>query len=236
MTLLGVVTALKAEAMVLVKRPMAVGDVLHLPEGKLVKLSGIGPKQARLAAEALVENGATILLSWGIAGGIHASLSAGSLILPQRVLSSDQSTFFTDAAWHERLRTRLSGSLDLHMGPLIQSPTVISTPSEKTALSKKSGAVAVDMESGSVAQVAALAGIPFMAIRAICDPLNTTIPANARIDIDERGRLQPLCFLRNIARHPREFIHLVRLVRGFRAARITLAAVLFHADPRLLAP
>jgi hypothetical protein len=72
LTLLGVVTALKAEAMVLVKRPMAVGEVLHLPEGKLVKLSGIGPKQARLASEALVENGATALLSWGIAGGIHA--------------------------------------------------------------------------------------------------------------------------------------------------------------------
>lgn len=215
---------------------MAVGEVLHLPEGRLVKLSGIGPKQARLAAEALVENGATILLSWGIAGGIHASLSAGSLILPQRVLSSDQSTFFTDAAWHERLRTRLSERLDLHMGPLIQSPTVINTPAEKIALSKKSGAVAVDMESASVAQVAALARIPFMAIRAICDPLNITIPANARIAIDERGRLQPLWFLQDIARHPSEFIHLVRLVRGFRAAQTTLTTVLFHTGPRLLAP
>lgn len=236
MTLLGVVTALKAEAMVLVKGPMAVGEVLHLPEGKLVKLSGIGPKQARLASEALVENGATALLSWGIAGGIHASLSAGSLILPQRVLSSDQSTFFTDAAWHERLCTRLTEHFDLNTEAIVQSPTVISTPGEKTALFKKSGAVAVDMESASVAQVAALTGIPFMAIRAICDPLNTTIPANARIAIDERGRLQPLCLLQTIARHPREFIHLVRLVRGFRAARTTLTSVLLHTGPRLLAP
>jgi adenosylhomocysteine nucleosidase len=212
------------------------GQVLHLPEGILVKLSGIGARQAHLAAEVLVENRATALLSWGIAGGLQASLSAGSLILPERVLSYDQSTFSADAAWHERLCTRLSEHLDLNTGPLVQSPTVISTPAEKIALSKKSGAVAVDMESASVAQVAARARIPFMAIRAICDPVNATIPANARIAINEGGRLQPLRLIQSTARHPQEFIRLVRLARGFRTARTTLATVLLHTGPNLLAP
>jgi len=236
LTLLGVVAALKAEAQVLVRKPMAVGEVLNLPEGILVKLSGIGARPARAASETLVEKGATALLSWGSAGGLLATLSPGSLILPKKVLSSDQISFSVDTQWHERLCARLSGHADLHTGPLIQSPIVVKNSEEKIALFNRYGAIAVDMESVAVAQVALLAGVPFMAIRAVSDPAYVSIPPSAMTTIDECGRFRPVRLLQSIFRHPRELLPLVRLARTFRAAQTTLATVTRIAGPKLLAP
>ncbi len=236
MTLLGVVAALKAEAQVLVKRPMAVGEVLHLPEGILVKLSGIGGRPARVASEILLEKGATALLSWGSAGGLLPALSPGSLILPQKVLSSDHESFSVDTQWHERLYARLSGHTDLHTGPLIQSPTVVRSPEEKIALFNQYGVIAVDMESAAVAHVALLAGVPFMAIRAVSDPVCVSIPPSAMTTMDERGRFRLVRLLQRIFRHPQELLPLVRLARTFRAAQTTLATVTRILGPTLLAP
>jgi hopanoid-associated phosphorylase len=236
LTLLGVVAAMKAEAQGLVRKPMAVGESLYLPEGTLVKLSGIGANPARLASETLVEKGATALLNWGSAGGLDSALSPGSLILPERVLSPNQTSFSVDVAWHERLCSRLSGHVDLHTGPLTQSPTVLRSPEEKAALFNRSGAIAVDMESAAVAQVALLAGLPFMAIRAISDPANMSIPPRAMAAIDESGRLRPLRLLKRLVRHPQELFPLVRLTRTFRAAQNTLATVALIAGSNLLAP
>ncbi|MFB0505490.1 MAG: purine phosphorylase [Thermodesulfobacteriota bacterium] len=236
MTLLGVVTALKAEAQVLIKKPMATGEVLHLPEGILLKISGIGARRARVASETLVKKGATALLSWGSAGGLLATLSPGSLILPEKVLSSDRISFSVDTQWHERLCARLSGHADLHTGLLIQSPTVLRSPEEKIAMFNRYGAIAVDMESAAVAQVALLEGVPFMAIRAVSDPAYVSIPPSAMITIDERGIFRPVRLLRSIFRHPRELLPLVRLARTFRAAQTTLASVKRIAGPKLLAP
>lgn len=215
---------------------MAVGELLHLPEGVLLKLSGIGARRARLASEVLVEKGVTSLLSWGSAGGLLPALSPGSLILPERVLSSDQISFSVDAPWHERLCGRLSGHVDLHTGSLIQSPTVLRNPEEKLALFNQYGAIAVDMESAAVAQVALRAGVPFMAIRAVSDPAYMTIPPSAMTAIDECGRFRPLRLLQRLVRHPRELFPLVRLARTFPAAQTTLATVVILAGSRLLSP
>jgi hopanoid-associated phosphorylase len=236
LTLLGIVAALDAEARVLVKRPMAAAEVVHLPDGKLVRLSGIGASPARLASETLVEKGATALLSWGIAGGLHPALSPGGLVVPEKVLSSDGVSFSVDTQWHERLRTRLSGHVDLHTGPIIQSPTVLRIPEEKIALFNQYGAIAVDMESAAVAQVALLAGVPFMAIRAVSDPANMSIPPRVTATIDEHGRLRPFRLLERLVHHPQEFLPLVRLARTFRAAQTTLATVARIAGSKLLAP
>ncbi len=215
---------------------MATGEVLHLPEGILLKISGIGARRARVASETLMKKGATALLSWGSAGGLLATLSPGSLILPEKVLSSDQISFSVDTQWHERLCARLRGHADLHTGPLIQSPTVVRSPEEKIALFNRYGVVAVDMESAAVAQVALLEGVPFMAIRAVSDPAYVSIPPSAMTIIDERGIFRPARLLRSIFRHPRELLPLARFARTFRAAQTTLASVKRIAGPNFLAP
>ena len=168
----GIVVPLISEARPLVKRPMSRGELRILPEGTLIKHSGVGAKPARLSALALLEDGATALISWGSAGGLWAGIPAGSLVLPETVFSSDQTPFEVDTPWHERLHAMLKGHVDLFTQPLIESPSALRTPSEKAALFKQSGAIAVDMESAAIARTAMEACVPFMAIRVVVNRMS----------------------------------------------------------------
>lgn len=233
---LGIVAALAAEARGLVKQPTAPGELIHLPGGVLVQISGVGAKKASVAARALLREAATALVSWGSAGGLVSGLSPGSLILPKTVIAADHSVYPVDVAWHERLCGRLRGEMDFHTGPLVESSTVLTGSKEKKSLFSRTGAIAVDMESGAVAAVAQQAGVPFVAIRAIADPADMSIPQAALSAVDESGRLNLFKLARRIARRPGELLTLVRLGRSFRAAQVTLTAVARRTGNDLLAP
>jgi len=232
----GIVTAIFAEARILSRGPIAPGEVLHLPEGALMLLSGMGADRARLAARFLLEKKAAALVSWGSAGGLLPGLSAGSLILPERIIASDQSVYRVDPIWHERLSSQLKGYLDLHKGALAESPVVLATCGAKSILFGRTGAIAVDMESASIALVAKEAGIPFAAIRAVTDAAEMNIPRSALSSIDEFGRVRLSRLLLGLVRRPVELRGLVRLGRNFQAARATLTTVARHAGSNLLFP
>ena len=221
----GIVVAVTAEAGSLVKRPVANGGLIRLPEGGMLTVSGMGPRRAAMASRSLLEEGATALLSWGSAGGLSPDLAPGSLILPRIVIASDQSHYPVDTAWHTRLCDRLKGQVPFHTDPLVESATVVRTPSEKVTLFRRTGAVGVDMESAAVASVAREARVPFMAVRAVADAMDTTIPKCTLNTFDEFGRLNLLKLVLGLAEHPAELFGLLRIGRDYRAAQRTLAAV-----------
>lgn len=232
----GIVVAMVAEARILAKGPNPPGELSFLPEGAMLFLSGIGANRARVAAQALLEKGATALVSWGSAGGLMPALSPGSLILPERILGADQSVYPTDPVWHERLCSRLKGYVDPHRGVLAESTVVLTSQSEKAALLRRTGAVAVDMESASIAREAKEAGIPFMAIRAIADGAQVDMPRSALDSIDEFGRVRRMRLLSLIVKHPGELFVLLRMGRNFRSAETTLARVALRAGTCLFCP
>lgn len=232
----GIVAAMAAEARILAKGPIAAGEWIHLPEGAMLLLSGIGAKRARLAAQTLLENGATALISWGFAGGLDPSLSPGSLILPESILAKDQSPYCVDLTWRESLCDRLKPRVDLHGGVLAESPVVLASYDEKIALFQRTGARAVDMESASIALVAKEAGVPFLVIRAISDAAKVGIPWSALNSFDKFGRVHFSKLLPCLARRPLDLLALVRLGRNHRAARAALAAVALYARSNLLCP
>jgi adenosylhomocysteine nucleosidase len=215
---------------------MSRGEMRILPEGPLIKHSGVGAKPARLSALALLDEGATALLSWGSAGGLRAAISPGSLILPKTIFSSDQATFTVDTTWHERLHTMLKGHIGLFTQPLIESPSILRKPSEKAALFRQSGAIAVDMESAAIAQTAMEACVPFMAIRVVVDPPHMTVPACALAAVDESGTFRALRLLKSLIRRPKDLIPLARLGRNFRSAQATLSKVVGLTGNKFLAP
>ena len=218
------------------KQPIGKGKLIQLPGGVLVQVSGVGAKWASLGAKTLLEKGANALLSWGSAGGLISKLSPGSLILPKTIIGADQAVYDTDAAWHRRLCSRLAGYVDLHEEPLAEGTVVLTHSTEKAALFQQTGAIAVDMESAAVAAVAKEAGIPFMAVRAIADPVDMTIPQSALTLSDEFGRLNVSRLLKGLAKQPFGLFTLVRLGRSFRAAQKTLARVAQLAGGNLLVP
>jgi adenosylhomocysteine nucleosidase len=104
---LGIVVAVTAEARSLVKQSVANGELICLPDGAMLTVSGMGPKRATMASRALLEKGATALLSWGSAGGLSPNLFPGSLILPKTVIASNRSLYQVDASWHRSLCNQL---------------------------------------------------------------------------------------------------------------------------------
>jgi len=126
----------------------------------------MGARQAQAAAEVLIARNASALLSWGSAGALHPKLSSGNLIIPKIVVYPQKGTFSTDDGWHNRLLSRLADQLEISTEPLAQSLTVLRSREEKLAFFKQNEALTVDMESGSVAEAATKANLPFMSIRA----------------------------------------------------------------------
>jgi adenosylhomocysteine nucleosidase len=225
-----------AEARSLIVEPAVTDGLIHLGEGILVKLSGIGPLRAGEAAKSLLEHGATALLSWGCAGALVSTLSPGSLVLASSVIGADQSSYSSDPTWHGRLLNRLKGCIDLHQGPLAESGTVLRSSKEKRALVERTRAIAVDMESAAVARAAQGAHASFMAVRAIADSADMAIPQSSVGAVDEFGELKLLRLLKELIRQPFELFAMIRLSRNFRAAQVTLAKVARLAGTNLLLP
>ena len=223
--MLGIVAALQTEARSLGSLPVAASGLVQLSPSTLLYIAGMGPKQAQVAAEVLIEENASALLSWGSAGALHAKLLPGNLILPKVVIYPQKGIFSTDNGWHNRLLTRLATQLEVYTEPLAQSLRALKSRREKLDFVKQNQALAVDMESASVAEAAVEANLPFMAIRAIADPLEQNIPGCIFRAIDERGRLRHFHLLASLALRPADLLALIKLRRCFLAARTTLTTV-----------
>lgn len=197
---LGIVTGLTAEARL--ARPLG-----------LVRAGGGMPEGAVAATEWLIEQGVDGLLSFGLAGGLDPALAPGAIIVPETVLDGDQ--VYATAP-------HLSASLGLRRGTLLGGTRVAATAAEKARLFARTGALAVDLETGPVARVAARHGVPFAALRAICDPAGRNLPPAALVALDRHGSIGILPVLASLASHPGQIGSLIALVRDAATARAAL--------------
>ncbi len=107
---------------------------------------------------------------------------------------------------------------------ILAADQVISTVADKAAAWQRTGAAAVDLESGAVAAVAAAHRLPFAVLRAVCDPAGRALPPLAATALDARGRVRTLNLLLGLLRHPGEISALRALGQDAAAARRALAA------------
>jgi len=184
--------------------------------GWAVAVGGGLPMGARRMAEGLVQDGATALISFGLAGGLDPSLEAGALVVPGAVLAQDRS-FACDA---ELRRILEEGATQVDS--LLAGEAVVADAAEKARLWQQYGASAVDLESGVVAEVAEARGVPFAVLRAICDPAWRGLPRTAVEAVDQTGRVRPMKMAGMLARHPLDILGLIALGRDAARARRSL--------------
>ncbi|MBK8175162.1 MAG: phosphorylase [Rhodospirillales bacterium] len=208
----GVVTGLAREAACL--------DVVPEGERARVGCAGMGPRAAASAACDLLKSGCTGLVSFGVAGALVPDLRAGDLVIADAVVSASGEVLACDIPWRQRLGSRMSGR---HTGGLLAgSDAPLFGAKDKRLLADASGACAVDMESHAVADIARRAGVPFVTIRAIVDPLERSIPAWVAGGIDAYGRPRLTRLIAGIAAHPGDLKTLLRLGREQACALKTL--------------
>jgi adenosylhomocysteine nucleosidase len=179
-----------------------------------VAIGGGTADGAKAAADALVEQGCNGLISFGLAGGLDPALGAGALIVPSAVLTGGK-RYETDPNLSHTL-----GGATPHV--VLGADTIVAGVAEKRRLREQTGASAVDLESGAVARAAALHGIPFAVLRAICDPAGRGLPPVALAALDGRGGVMIWRVLASIAARPRQLPMLLALAGDAAAARRSL--------------
>jgi hypothetical protein len=173
----------------------------------------------------MVAAGATRLLSFGLAGGLDPTLAPGTLVLASDVIC-DGVWLPTDARWRGSF-----AATDWVQGPLLAADAPLLDRHAKLAAFAATGAVAVDMESGAVARVAAQAGLPFVAVRAVADPAWRSVPERLVRAVDGQGRIRPLAAVLAAALHPLSALLLAADARAALAA-LRAAAALYRSAGR----
>jgi adenosylhomocysteine nucleosidase len=222
---------MRVEARCITSRRLPFNQRISLGENAAIWLCGIGEEAAREAAEGLRAGGATALMSFGFAGALDPSLRPGDLILPESVHFGH--SLEVDLNWRDRLRQRLPGHLRIADGVLAASRKVMTSTIAKHELAQATGACAVDMESGAVAEVAAHAGLPFLAIRAISDPAEFSPPPVLLDAVRQDGSADLARLLPLLLRQSLTVGTLLRLAKDSRAACSTLSTVVRYAGAEM---
>ena len=161
--MIGIVCGLKSEA-----RTLA-----HLPADRFrVCVSGANALRAHEQAKGLARDGARMLISFGLAGGLAVDLRPGDLLLNGRVHLPDGGEIHADSA----LLAALSQLLQpVRLAAAAGADQAVLSPIGKARLAS-GGGECVDMETHGVARAASEAGRPWAAVRAIADDARTALP------------------------------------------------------------
>jgi adenosylhomocysteine nucleosidase len=171
-----------------------------------------------VALEAAISEGASGVISFGIAGGLAPELVAGDWVIASGV-RTEWGRFPADRAWARRLRAALP--LAIHADILgVDAP--IATPLEKRRAHAVSGAAAVDMESHIAAKIAAAHGLPFAACRVVIDSAQRHLPPAALVGLRSDGTPDVGAVLRSLLRQPGQAPALARTALDMAIARTAL--------------
>ncbi|PXF55313.1 MAG: hypothetical protein C4B57_03440 [Deltaproteobacteria bacterium] len=248
---IGVVAALRAEARVLTRVADRMMQGLPARGRIVVRQSGIGLRAARRQAEYLADM-CELLVSFGVSGGLYPALKTGDLILADRILvwntelslttakrrndkldpyklSQTQAlpvSFRADARLIDYIAKKFQENvIHFYQGPILCSPEPISTSASKLAAHRLTGALAVDMESRAVCEVAAEAGLPFFCLRAVCDPAGQTVAGASMAMVDKQGNPRIGYLLAHLVRHPWFLQDVIRMAFRLRQALVALERV-----------
>jgi adenosylhomocysteine nucleosidase len=228
--IIGIVVALPEELGTLTSKIIEKGHCVFISDKMLVAYSGAGPVNAQAAAEQLISRGATRLISWGCAAALDASLKPGDLTLADSLMDTDKVRLDIASDWHNHTRNILSAYGTVHIGCLTESHQIVSSGKDKKQLHAKTGAIALDMESVAVGKIARQHTLPFLAIRAIVDPVNMDLPKAINRSLNNQGDVDISKLLMFIAFHPTELPGLIKLGLHFNAAKNKLKLVARQLD------
>jgi adenosylhomocysteine nucleosidase len=222
---LGVITGLVSEL-----NCLAVFAAADRPRARC---AGIGAVAAREASRALIAEGCTGILSFGMAGGLDPALKAGTVVIADRIVTADGRFFATQESWRKSLVEVLAGIGNLvSVASIAGSERVVTSVAAKQNLRRHTGAVVVDMESVGVAEAAAEAGLPFMAVRAVADTAWFSVPEGVLGGVGADGALRPLVVAVGLLARPWAVPVVAGLARDSRRARAGLRRVAALSGPR----
>jgi adenosylhomocysteine nucleosidase len=136
--------------------------------GATAKVVGVGCSRG-------VPEGAVV--SFGLAGALHDGLACGDVLDAVRVVDERGATLWEGAP---------VGAAGARTATILAADRVVDDPEERRRLHERTGADAVDMESGALARAGCLSGV----VRAVSDTPSRTLGPLGRA-LDANGRVRP---------------------------------------------
>jgi adenosylhomocysteine nucleosidase len=155
-----------------------------------------------------------LVIATGFSGALCESLHVGDVVVASEVCAE------SGGKW-----PALTLGASEFMGRIVTSSRLAGDPGEKERLKREHNAVAVDMESATVARFCALQGWPFACVRSISDD-RATILSPQLLDLLAGGRVAPGRLVLTLLRRPSLLRELWRLGRDTKTASRRLADAL----------
>src|SRR5262245_64721849 len=172
---------------------------------------------------------ARLAIGTGVAGALTDGLVPGDLVLADRVMvqrdavTEPEQLITIDGELLGELRRRLTAAgLPFAAGGMLSSQRVLSRGSEKRLARKKTGAIAVDMETASIAEQASAHGIGFTCLRAIIDQVDEEVVGATLTD--HSGEVSVLDGTEYLLRNPGDLLKVPRMMANLSRATRALAA------------
>ncbi len=202
----GILTGLAAEA--------------RLVPGGMVRCAAADPQKARRLMQDMIACGVQCCVSFGLAGGLESGLPSGTIVIGSHVASRDGS-WECDPVWQQKLIAALPAA---QVGGIWGTDAILPAVSDKKRVHQHSHCLIADMESHIVAECAAAARLPFIVVRAVCDPVEFNLPPAALLPLRSDGAPDISGVLGSLLRRPLQLPALLRLGRHHRRGLAALAA------------
>jgi nucleoside phosphorylase len=221
---LGLIFAMPIEARCFSSSFSKIGEIYSFGQKTLVAVAGMGETSGTVAA-ALVQKGATALISCGSAVGLNPELKSGALCMPDALVNGNGQIYSCDQILREQVFNFLANVKICAKGNLFHTPNVLKTSKEKLSLYENFGAIAADMESFFIAREACQLQIPFLALRVILDEANFNMPDELSQCVSDGGEIHLARILLNVCKNPTFLFSLLMLARNFSKVRKILKQI-----------
>jgi adenosylhomocysteine nucleosidase len=218
--MIGITFALPSESSALVRRLQAVQRHDNLLSGKIdhrdvtILHTGVGAKACNARLEVLLhKTRPSLVISSGFAGAVSEQLRVGDLILA-RNFSDPELLANTERILRDR---------QPRVVKLFTSTSIIDSVAERNEIARAADAAAVDMETGAIADVCKIHGVPLLSLRIISDTASQPFPAPPSVLFDiERQQTNVGGLLAYLLRDPGSGWRLFRFGRQIARARARL--------------
>jgi adenosylhomocysteine nucleosidase len=154
-----------------------------------------------------------LVISSGFAGAVSEQLRVGDLILAQN---------FSDPGLLANAE-RILRDRQPRVVKLFTSTSIIDSVAERNEIARAADAAAVDMETGAIAGVCKIHGVPLLSLRIVTDTASQPFPAPPSVLFDiERQRTNFGGLLAYLLRDPGSIWRLFRFGRQIARARVSL--------------
>ncbi|AWN55143.1 phosphorylase [Methylobacterium sp. 17Sr1-1] len=180
--------------------------------------AGGNPERLRDLLKGRDGPGCRAVMSIGIAGGLDPNLVPGDVVVATGVVAGGQRIAAHPQVVAALARRLADAPVRVIRADVAGVEAAVLSPHAKALLRAETGAAAVDMESQVAAAFAEAHGLPFCAVRVVCDPADRALPAAIAKALKPDGEPDILAVLAALARRSASVGGLVRLARDSSAA------------------